>query len=241
MSIYDELKLSRVEARALEHSPLDPIYAPEEQIPVITVLNFPALGQLVAMRFIEWVQDHAGGVISLPTGKTPEHFIRWVNRLVQTWDDPATRELLEKNGVDPSRRPDMRSLHFVQIDEFYPIQPTQKNSFYHYVKKYYIEGMGLDPGKALLMNCQEIGISPEQDLEAIWPDSTVDLTLRTRQVVTDPERMQQDVLSRIDDWCQRREEQIRAWVAWGSFSEASGPTGTSGSTSVAPITSRQPA
>jgi glucosamine-6-phosphate deaminase len=225
MSIYDELKLSRVEARALEHSPLDPIYAPEEQIPVITVLNFPALGQLVAMRFLEWVQDHAGGVISLPTGKTPEHFIRWVNRLVQTWDDPATRELLEKNGVDPARRPDMRSLHFVQIDEFYPIQPTQKNSFYHYVKKYYIEGMGLDPDKALLMNCQEIGISPEQDLEAIWPDSTVDLTLRTRQVVTDPERMQQDVLSRIDDWCQRREEQIRALGGLGFFLGGIGPDG----------------
>ncbi len=177
---------------------------------MITVLNFPALGQLVAMRFIEWVQDNPGGVISLPTGKTPEHFIKWVNRLVQTWDDPATRELLEKNGVDPARRPDMHSLHFVQIDEFYPIQPTQKNSFYHYVKKFYIDGMGLDPHKALLMNCQEIGISPEQDLEAIWPDSTVDLTLRTRQASTDLERMQQDVLSRIDDWCQRREEQIRA-------------------------------
>ncbi|MHB9079521.1 MAG: hypothetical protein ACYC3X_18750 [Pirellulaceae bacterium] len=225
MGIYDELKLSRVETRALENSPLDPLYTPEEQIPVITVLNFPALGQLVAMRFLEWVQDHAGGVISLPTGKTPEHFIRWVNRLVQTWDDPATRELLEKSGVDPSRRPDMSSLHFVQIDEFYPIEPTQKNSFHHYVKKYYVEGMGLDPSKALLMNCQEIGISPEQDLEAIWPDSTVDLTLRTRQVVTDPERMQQDVLSRIDDWCQRREEQIRELGGLGFFLGGIGPDG----------------
>ena len=54
--------------------------------------------------------------------------------------------------------------------------------------------MGLDPSKALLMNCQEIGIGPEQDLEAIWPDSTVDLSLRTRQAVTDLERMQQGVL-----------------------------------------------
>ena len=194
MSIYEELTFSPVETRAVENSPLDPMYVPEEKIPVITVSNFPALGQLVAMRFVEWVQGHPGGVVSLPTGKTPEHFIKWVNRLVQTWDDPATRELLEKNGVDPSRRPDMGSLHFVQIDEFYPIQPTQKNSFYHYVRKYYLEGMGLDPTKALLMNCQEIGVAPEQDLEAIWPDSTVDLSLRTRQAVTDLERMQQGVL-----------------------------------------------
>jgi glucosamine-6-phosphate deaminase len=64
-----------------------------------------------------------------------------------------------------------------------------------------------------------------QDLEAIWPDSTVDLTLRTRQVVTDPERMQQEVLSRIDDWCQRREEQIRALGGLGFFLGGIGPDG----------------
>ena len=225
MSIYDEPNYSPVERKAIENSPLDPLYASEEQIPVITVGNFPALGQLVAMRFLEWVQSHPGGVVSLPTGKTPEHFIKWVNRLVKTWDEPETRQLLEHNGVDPGRKPDMRSLHFVQIDEFYPIQPTQKNSFFHYVKKYYIEGMGLDPHKALLMNCNEIGISEDEDLESVWPDSTVDLSLRTRQPVTDLERSQQDVISRIDDWCQRREEQIRELGGSGFFLGGIGPDG----------------
>jgi glucosamine-6-phosphate deaminase len=177
------------------------------------------------MRFVEWVQQHPGGVVSLPTGKTPEHFIKWVNRLVNTWDEPDTRQLLEEHGVDPGRKPDMGSLHFVQIDEFYPIQPTQKNSFYHYVKKFYIAGMGLDPQKALLMNCNEIGISETEDLESIWPDSTVDLTLRTRQPVTDLERRQQDVLARVDDWCQRREEQIRDLGGLGFFLGGIGPDG----------------
>ncbi len=219
------VQFSPVETRALEESPLDPMYAPDEKIPVITVSNFPALGQLVAMRFVEWVQDHPGGVVALPTGKTPEHFIKWVNRLVPTWDQPATRELLEKHRVDPARRPEMRSLHFVQIDEFYPIEPTQKNSFHHYVRKYYLEGMGLDPAKALLINCREIGITPEQELESIWPDSTVDLSLRTRQAVTDLERLQQTVLARIDDWCQQREEQIRALGGLGFFLGGIGPDG----------------
>ena len=35
-------------------------------------------------------------MISLPTGKTPEHFIKWVQRLLQTWDGPETRTLLEE-------------------------------------------------------------------------------------------------------------------------------------------------
>ncbi len=218
MNNFENTNYSPVEQKALEHSPLQPIYAPEERIPVITVGNFPALGQLVAMRFVEWVQQNPGGVVSLPTGKTPEHFIKWVNRLISSWDEPETRQLLEQYHVDPGRKPDMGSLHFVQIDEFYPIQPTQKNSFYHYVKKFYLAGMGLDPKRALLMNCNEIGISPSESLDSVWPDSTVDLSLRTRQASTDLERTQQSVLARIDDWCQQREEQIRALGGIGLLS-----------------------
>ncbi|MFO7907385.1 MAG: glucosamine-6-phosphate deaminase [Planctomycetota bacterium] len=225
MSVYEHPNYSAVELKAIEDSPLDPLYPPEERIPVITVGNFPALGQLIGMQFLHWVQNHPGGVISLPTGKTPEHFIKWVNRTMRSWDEPATQASLERNGVDPGRKPDMRGLHFVQIDEFYPIQPTQKNSFHYYVKKYYIEGMGLDPQKALLMNCNEIGISEEEDLKAVWPDSTVDLSLRTRQPVNNLERVQQDVLWRIDGWCQRREERIRELGGLGFFLGGIGPDG----------------
>ena len=81
------------------------------------------------MRFIEWVQDPSGGIVSLPAGKTPEHFIKWVGRLLQTWDDPATQGLLEQSGIDPRRKPEMKSLRSVQIDKFYPVQPPQKNSY----------------------------------------------------------------------------------------------------------------
>jgi len=52
-------------------------YSPTEKIDVIEVDNFPLLGKLSALRFIEWVLKNPGGVISLPTGKTPEHFIKW--------------------------------------------------------------------------------------------------------------------------------------------------------------------
>ncbi len=225
MNIYEHPRYTPVESQAIENSPLDSLYASEEKIPVITVGNFPALGQLIAMRFLEWVQDHPGGVVSLPTGKTPEHFIKWVNRLTKTWDEPETRALLERSGVDPSRKPEMQSLHFVQIDEFYPIQPTQKNSFFHYVRKYYIEGLGLSPEKALLMNCNEIGIRPDERLEWVWPDSTVDLSLRTRRPQSDLERWQQDVISRIDDWCHRREDEIRALGGLGFFLGGIGPDG----------------
>ena len=216
---------SRVEVIALEASPLDAIYPPSEKIPVITVSNFPALGKLAAMRFLEWVQGHPEGVISLPTGKTPEHFIRWVKHVLDSWDDPATQNVLESAGVDGSTKPDMRGLHFVQIDEFYPIDPRQHNSFYHYVNQFYLKQFGLDRAKALLMDGEQIGLEPGQTLESIWPDWQVDLTLRTRQPANDLEERQQDVVHRIDNWCQEYENRIRDLGGIGFFLGGIGPDG----------------
>src|SRR4030042_2248890 len=116
-----EVNLTAVEKVAGQASSFAALYPPPEKIVTIVVENFPALGRLAAMRFIEWVQDHPGGVICLPTGKTPEHFIKWVRRLLDGWDTPDVRRLLDQDGAEPSKKPDMKSLHFVQIDEFYPM------------------------------------------------------------------------------------------------------------------------
>ncbi len=75
------------------------------------------------------------------------------------------------------------------------------------------------------MNCQQIGLERGQNLETVWPDSQVDLSLRTRLAVTDLERLQQDLLARIDDWCQQREEQLRELGGIGFFLGGIGPDG----------------
>ena len=83
--------LTPVEYRAVAASPFDALYPPTEKIKTIVVDNFPGLGKLAAMRFIEWVQEHPEGVISLPTGKTPQYFIRWVQQLTRHWDPMHAR------------------------------------------------------------------------------------------------------------------------------------------------------
>ena len=128
---------SRVEAIALQKSGYQLQYSPTEKIGTIIVDNFPALGQLTAMRFLEWAQQNEGWTISLPTGKTPEHFIKWVNYLLSNWTSKKTQKLLEDFGVDPGHKPDMKSFHFIQIDEFYPINSYQHNSFYYYVNSFF--------------------------------------------------------------------------------------------------------
>ena len=86
-------------------------------IPYITVENFPKLGKLTAFRFLEWAAEHPDGVISLPTGKTPEYFIAWVKKVLTEWDTKEGAASREESGLLINKKPDLRGLHFVQIDE----------------------------------------------------------------------------------------------------------------------------
>ncbi len=217
--------LTRVEDVAVRASAFDVLYGPAEKIPTIVVENFPALGKLAAMRFIEWVQAHPGGVISLPTGKTPEHFIKWVQRVLNHWDTPEIRATLEQAGVDPAKKPDMASLHFVQIDEFYPIDSAQHNSFSYYVKQFYINGFGLDPAQALLIDACQIGLGTCEKLAAVWPGNRVDLTLRYRHATNQLESRQKALLEQIDQWCMEYEQRIQDLGGLGFFLGGIGPDG----------------
>jgi len=220
-----EPTLTPVERVALRNSQYEARYAPTERVPTIVVDNFPSLGRLTALRFIEWVQRNPTGVVSLPTGKTPEYFIKWVRHLLESWDEPDMRTSLEAYGVDAERRPEMGGLRFVQIDEFYPINPRHQNSFYHYVNRFYVEALGLDPEKALLMNCADIGLDGEDSLDDVWPDHVVDLSLRYRRPSNDLERRQKRLLAGVDQWCQDYEDRIRELGGIGFFLGGIGPDG----------------
>lgn len=216
---------STVERLALEHSGRKESYRPTEKIKIIEVANFPALGKLSALRFIEWATKNPGGVISLPTGRTPEHFIRWVTRILERWETKQIQSLLESNGIDSSHAPDMKSLHFVQIDEFYPMDALQHNSFHYYVNEFYIKGFGLSPANALLIDSTSLGLPPGKTMAEVFPGLVVDLSLRVRQTRTDLERLQRDVINRVDEFCMEYESAIQAMGGIGFFLGGIGPDG----------------
>jgi len=222
MSIHPE---SAVEQTALLRSGREFIYKPTEKIGVIEVDNFPLLGKLIALRFLEWVQHNPDGVVSLPTGKTPEHFIKYVIKYLADWHDAKVQKELQEHGLDTTIKPVMSGLHFVQIDEFYPIDPNQKNSFYYYVKKYYIDGFGLDPQKALLMNFAEVGMPENMLLKDVFPDGCVDLTLRNRHTSNRQERLQKAAIEAVDQFCTDYESRIRRLGGIGFFLGGIGPDG----------------
>jgi glucosamine-6-phosphate deaminase len=214
-------QLSKVERAFFELSGVDKMTT---RMPYITVENFPQLGLFTALRFLEWASENPNGVISLPTGKTPEHFIKWTSYLLENWNQKKVKNIREKYQLTVEK-PNLSNLHFVQIDEFYPISSAQANSFYHYVNKFYLEGFGLDKNKALLINSDQIPLYDGMHFSKVFPDSKIDLSLRFRECKTEEEHIQQQSVFLIDKWCTNYEAKIRELGGIGFFLGGIGPDG----------------
>ncbi len=195
------------------------------KIPYVEVDNFPKLGLMTSLRFLEWVEQNPRGVISLPTGKTPEYFIKYTQYLLENWNNKKGIDIRSKFGLSNMLKPNLRGLEFVQIDEFYPIDPNQHNSFYSYVMNYYIKGFGLDVNNALLINSDEIPLVDNKCFLEVFPDCNIDLSLRYRDAKSVVEEMQQKSIFMIDNWCTTYEQQIREKGGIGFFLGGIGPDG----------------
>ena len=216
---------SKVEQYYLNKSGKELQYKPTEKIPIIQVESFPELGKLTALRFIEWVSENPNGVMSLPTGKTPEHFIKWVAKILKDYDKKEIQNLFKEVGIEITKKPSLENLNFVQIDEFYPIDVKQHNSFYYYILNYYFKMWGLNQSNALLLNINEIPTPENMSLNDIFPEKKVDLSLRTRWASTRLERLQKEAIDQVDEYCTNYERKIRAKGGIGFFLGGIGPDG----------------
>ena len=195
------------------------------KVPYLTVENFPDLGLLTSLRFLEWVSANPEGVVSLPTGKTPEYFIKWTHYILNNWNKKELEFLRKDNGLIIKKKPSLSNLKFVQIDEFYPLDSNQHNSFFYYVNKYYIEGFGLSLKKAMLIDSNKITFSNNLTWKEVFPKMEVDLTLRYRNPLNEDEEIQQDAIYSIDQWCADYEKKIRDLGGIGFFLGGIGPDG----------------
>ncbi len=195
------------------------------RLPYLLVNNFPELGLLTALRFIEWVAENPKGVVSLPTGKTPEYFIKWTKYLLDNWEKQEVKDILSTHGTKNLAKPETKNLRFVQMDEFYPIDPSQHNSFCNYVTEFYIRNFNLSKDNCLLINSAEIPLPEGKPFREIFPDHKIDLTLRNREANGDREIVQQKAIYMVDNWCREYEEKIRAMGGIGFFLGGIGPDG----------------
>ena len=216
------INLSKVEASFFNTSYIE---LQKTKIPYIKVSNYPDLGLITSLRFLEWAFENPEGVISLPTGKTPEYFIKWTHYILNNWDSDKVISIRSNYGLSSKNKPDLSKLHFIQIDEFYPLDPSQHNSFSKYVKKYYLEGFNISEEKTLLINANDIPIYNNQHWNKIFPDGLIDLGLRHTDPSTDLQKKQQESIYLIDQWCNQYEEKIRGLGGIGFFLGGIGPDG----------------
>ena len=220
-----KINLSNVEKQILKQTGRKSIYPAYEKIPCIVVDNFPMLGKITALRFIEWIKENPGGAISLPTGKTPEFFIKWAKYYLGNWKNKEVKEELETHEIETKNPPEIKSLRFIQMDEFYPMDPNEQNSFYQYINKYYIKGLGLDKNKALLMDTSKVGVSGDSYTKEIFFEKGVDLSLRNRYPHSHREEIEKKIIHSVDQFCTDYEEKIREIGGIGFFLGGIGPDG----------------
>lgn len=193
--------------------------------PYLVVDSFPLLGFLTALRFIKWVSVNPNGVISLPSGKTPEFFILWTAYLLENWETAKGEKIREEYNLGGMKKPDLKNLRFVQMDEFYPIPSSQHNSFCNYVKRFYIQGFGLDPDRALFIDSDAIKLPGGRHYSEVFPNAHIDLSLRYREPMSSFEKIQQQSIFAIDNWCSEYEAKIRNMGGLGFFLGGIGPDG----------------
>lgn len=195
-----------------------------ERAPVVEVLNIYELGKIVALSFLEWVHANPKGVVALPTGKTPEYFIKTLDHYKANWNNPKIREEIRSYGLTLDDFPVTEHLTFVMLDEFFPMLPTHRNSFCNYVQNFYIKMLGIKDENVMSFDLLKAKAITLEDM-ALFEKCDVDLTLLHRDPVDDEETQKKAVLLKVQKFCDEYEEKLRSIGGIGFFLGGIGPDG----------------
>lgn len=205
-------ELTNVEHEFLRRSHRNDSY-PNEKIAVIETSNVVELGQLTALSFIEWVQKNPEGVIALPTGKTPELFIKWLRYYKTNWGKIKVLNEINSLGLKTQTNtsfPKTKDLKFCQLDEFFPISSKNKHSFLCYVRKYYVATLGLKKENLNLIDFSTFESFQNHLMEDVFPDGKCDLSLRNREPNSELEMLQKKAILEADEFCISYEKCIKS-------------------------------
>ena len=221
MMSANKVNWSAVENEFLRLSGLPSEY-PGEAIPVVEVDNVYDLGKIVSQRFMEWVHENPNGVVALPTGRTPEFFIKTLEKYKLQWDGDEVRDDLKNFAL--SSFPDTSNLKFVMLDEFFPMPSTHRNSFCRYIRKYYVDLLGIRSENVLTFDLVSEGVVTSEELMS-FVDPDIDIDLVNREPANATETLHKDVLLRVTAYCELFEQRVKDMGGIGFFLGGIGPDG----------------
>jgi len=199
-----------VERKFLANSGRHSIY-PREYFVVVETRDQYELGKLTALRFIEWVRDHPRGVISLTSGNTPEHFVKFLDYYRKNWQKPQVQEELRSVGINSKKFPDTSNLRFVQIEELYPMSPKHNQKVSNYVTRHYLKILNIKKENIMLMDLTSKGILAEKGMKVVFMNGRIDLSIMDHKPNSQLESWQQQAIRELRAFCIDYEKKIREW------------------------------
>lgn len=223
-AMQEGLVWSPVERTFLERSGHKGTYS-NEQVPTIEVTNIYELGKIVSLRFLEWVKTNPRGVVALPTGRTPEFFIKTLERYKSQWHTAEVQSEVKQLGFEGGPDfPDTTQLRFVMLDEFFPMHSSHRNSFCRYIRTYYLPLLGVKDENALTFDLVSEGVITSADLD-LFKDPVVDIDLLHREATTAEEVRRKEVLTKVAAYCDAYEAKVASLGGIGFFLGGIGPDG----------------
>jgi len=227
MALRTSPDFSAVEAAFIDASGRKSTYD-GELIPTVEVENIYGLGKLVALRFLEWVRENPCGLVALPTGRTPEYFIKTLELYKSKWEDAAIQAEVASCGLRAGTFPDTTNLTFVMLDEFFPMLPSHKNSFVHYVNLFYIGPLGIKSENVMSFNLTDNEVLTAAELD-VFRSIDVDLSLLGGDEVCESDSpaiaQQRCILHKVRRFCDGFESRLEALGGIGFFLGGIGPDG----------------
>jgi glucosamine-6-phosphate deaminase len=111
------------------------------------------------------------------------------------------------------------------MDEFYPIDPSQHNSFCNYDRNFYLKNFNISEDRSLLIDTTKIILPDNKSYTEVFPGNIIDLGLRNRAAVNEAEALQKRGIYMVDNWCREYEAMIREMGGIGFFLGGIGPDG----------------
>jgi glucosamine-6-phosphate deaminase len=196
-----------------------------ELIPALQVQNIYALGKAVALRFLEWCLENPNGVVALPTGRTPEFFIKTLEVFKNNWNDKEVQADVQAAGIVCKDFPKTSGLKFVMLDEFFPMLPSHRNSFSLYIRTFYCTLLDIPDENVLSFDLIQNGILTEDEIVLMTNHENIDVGLLERTAQFSSEKEIKPILERVHTYCQAYEARIKEMGGIGFFLGGIGPDG----------------
>jgi 6-phosphogluconolactonase/glucosamine-6-phosphate isomerase/deaminase len=180
-----------------------------EKIPVIEVDSVDEFGHYLALDLLFWIDKNPAGVISLPTGRTPESFIRALEWYKKNWLSDAAQKNIKEWGLNLFCFPQTHHIRLIQMDEFLWMTPENPQSYAAYLQSYYVNILNIPQENCLFMDFNKMGFDLNYIKKIMREQPNYEFFMQNDYV--------KKALESINVFCKKYEEKISEWGGIGYF------------------------